>query len=98
MGWVGVVMGGAASILLYRADSLLLMWIAIAITAVNFWSYGIMHNQAVAAATQRADYRGGFGDFSEADMMGVSDRLALLSMATTIVIFGLLVTALVFTF
>jgi hypothetical protein len=98
MGWLGVLMGVAASILLYRADSLPLMWLAIAITATNFWSYGIMHNQAVGAATQRPGYRGGFGDFTEADIAGVSSRLTIVNMATTLGLIGLLVTSLVFNF
>lgn len=98
MGWLGVLIGVAAGVLFYKAGSLGLMGVCIAITALNFWSYGVMHNQAVESAKHRAGYVGGFYDLTESDLRAVSGRLTQVNMATTLGLIGLLVTALFYTF
>jgi hypothetical protein len=98
MGWFGAAAGVAASILFYRVGNSGLMWSAIIATVVSFWSWGIMHNQAVEAAKARGNYRGGFFDLTERDLRAVSDRLTLLNMVASLAAVGFLITSVILSF
>lgn len=98
MGWLSVLIGLAGAWGFYADGRLALMWIEIATTIVALWSYGVMHNFAVASAKRRADYNGGFYVLTHADLNAVPDRLAQLNMLVSLAALILAIVAAVLTF
>ena len=90
MGWLSVALGCLAAYLHYTADRGGLAMLSTLVTIVCLWSYGVMHNFAVEAATKRLDYKGGFGDFNEDDLAAVPPFVTNVSLASTILILILL--------
>jgi hypothetical protein len=93
LGWIPVGIGTLATYGFYSASDLILALIAGALTAINFWSYGVMHNLAVEAAKARDEYRGGFGDFTDGDLCSVPNWLTNVNLATSILLLALLLWA-----
>lgn len=84
MGFINVFMGMIAATLFYRTDASELMWVSAALTVINLWSYGVMHNFAVDAAKARPDYHGGFNDFSASEMQAVPNWITNISLASAV--------------
>ena len=95
MGWLPVILGGAAAYFLYQDGYLILSILAAASAVGCFWSWGIMHNYATDAARQRPSYRGGFHDISETEAEAVPNRITIINLGFSIVAIGLLVTVIV---
>jgi hypothetical protein len=56
MGWLSVVIAAVAAFMLYGTGHPLLFICAILAAAGDFYSWGIMHNYATEAASQRLCY------------------------------------------
>lgn len=95
MGWLAVVVGLAACVLLWTQDAYVLLGLASACTVVCLWSYGVMHNYAVESAKGRRSYGGGFGDFTARDMEAVPNWLAGLNLAFSAAVLGFLIVGIV---
>ena len=54
-GKIGVIIGILATIVLYGTGHPILFWLAIAAVAVDFWSWGIMHNYAMLSAKAKVE-------------------------------------------
>lgn len=78
---------------LYKAENDVLFYIAIIAFIAQFWSFGIMHNYATKAATQRSNYRGGFNDFTKKEALSVPDRITQMNMVASFTCYGLLITS-----
>lgn len=93
LGWIVVVMGGLATYGFYSAGNVMFALLAGGLTAINFWSYGVMHNLTVEAAKRRRDYRGGFGEFTDGDLSSVPNWLTNVNLGTSILLVALLIWA-----
>ena len=60
-------------------------------TIGTFWSYGVMHNYAVAAALRRRSFRGGFYDIETREADAVPDWIAYLNLGFSLAAVGLLI-------
>ena len=89
MGWLPVLMGIVASILLYTTGPTLLFIGAILVTIGDFWSWGIMHNYAIYQAKKRLSYRGGFYDFKDKEIETVPNWITRINMV--LALFGLII-------
>ena len=94
MGFLGVVIAGGATWLLWD-NGWPLVTVSIIVAAIEFWSWGVMHNYATEAAKGRPDYSGGFYDFTKREVESVPDWLAVVNLLSFIAAVGLLITGLV---
>jgi hypothetical protein len=95
MGWLSVVMGTGAAIILYGADGGPLFWAALVATGLALWSWGVMHNFAIEAARKRSSFEGGFYDITEEEADSVPNWLAAVNLLATLGCGGLLVAGIV---
>lgn len=95
MGWLSVAFGVAASLLFYVQDRYVLLTAAVICCAATLWSYGVMHNYAIEAASQRTSFRGGFYDIEPSEADSVPDWLAGVNMGFSLISFGLCVASVV---
>lgn len=93
MGWLSVLMAAGAAWLFRSEGQTLWMWVSVAVAIGCLWSWGVMHNFATNSAKQRASYRGGFFDFTEADVDAVPDGIAALNMLFTLAALAALIGA-----
>ena len=82
MGWLPVVIGAVASMIFYHLNAMIWLGVSVLLTAIDFWSWGVMHNYAIDAARERPGFRGGFYDItsSEAELgakLDHSDKLCV---------------------
>ncbi len=94
MGWLGPLLGIIALYLFYIKENIFLLIVAIIVTIICFWSWGIMHNYAVKEATRRRNYSGKFYDIEEDDLYIVPDWLTFINMISTIGNLALLIVSL----
>lgn len=78
MGFLGVVIAGVATWLLWD-NGWPLITVSIIVTAIEFWSWGVMHNYAVDAAKERPGYSGKFYDFAKREVESVPDWLGVVN-------------------
>jgi hypothetical protein len=90
MGWLLVLLGGVATALFFIEGTVLLPFVTGVAAIVNLWSYGVMHNLAVENARRRSTYRGGFGDFLDADLTAIPSWLTAIHIGSSLSIAGLL--------
>jgi hypothetical protein len=95
MGWLSVVIGVGAAILLYRAGGGALFWASLVATAVAAWSWGVMHNFAMEAAKRRSSFQGGSYDITEEEADSAPNWLATVNMLATIGCLSLLIAGIV---
>ena len=95
MGWLPVLLAGAAAYLLYESGHFVLFTLAVLAAIGCFWSWGIMHNYATDATHQRPTYRGGFNDITEAETAAVPNRIAKINLGFSLAALVLLVTAII---
>ena len=94
MGFLGVVIAGVATWLLWD-NGWQLITVSIIVTAIEFWSWGVMHNYAVDAAKDRPGYSGRFYDFTKREVALVPDWLAVVNLLGFIAAVSLLIAGLV---
>ena len=94
MGFLGVVIAGIATWLLWD-NGWPLITVSIIVIAIEFWSWGVMHNHAVDAAKKKPGYSGKFYDFTKREVESVPDWLAVMNLLGFIAAVGLLITGLV---
>ncbi len=70
-----------------------LFWSSIVSGVVATWSYGIMHNHAMAAAKRRPGFSGRFYDITEREADSAPNWLAALNMLSSLAPFVLLIAA-----
>jgi hypothetical protein len=98
MGWLSVLVGIAAAILLYGTGHGILFALAIASSAGCFWSWGIMHNYATNAAKKRSSYRGDFYDLTGEEVRSAPNWVTVVNMFLALAAVGLLITGIVVRF
>lgn len=98
MGWLSVLVGIVAAVLLYGTGHGILFALATASAAGCVWSWGIMHNYATNAAKNRSSYRGDFYDFTEKEIQSAPNWVTVVNMFLTLTAVGLLITGLVVRF
>lgn len=96
MGWVPVVIGVLAALILYQQDRPVLLVVAVVSAIGTFWTYGMMHNYAYYAAWLRRRHRGGEQGILAEDAETAPNGLAVANFLCTLVSVGLLVFALVY--
>lgn len=98
MGWLSVLVGIVAAVLLYGTGHGILFAFAVASAAGCFWSWGIMHNYATNAAKKRSSYKGDFYDFTGQEIQSTPNWITQVNMFLTLIAVGLLITGLVVRF
>jgi len=98
MGWLPVLIGVVAALLLYNTSHPILFVLAIVSAVGSLWSWGIMHNYATEAARRRPGYSGRFGDITESEAESTPDWTAHLNMVFALAGLILVVTAVVIRF
>jgi len=98
MGWLPVLVGIAAAVLLYGTGHGILFTLAVASAAGCFWSWGVMHNYSTNAAKKSSSYRGDFYDFTGQEIQSASNWITVVNMFLTLTDVGLLITGLVVRF
>lgn len=93
MGCLIVATGSLATYVFYSAGNLTLALLTGALTVINFWSYGVMHNLAVEAAKRRQNYGGGLREFTDTDLGAVPNWLTNVNFGTSILLLALLLWA-----
>lgn len=91
MGIVMVLAGVVASVIFFFADQWWCLSASAICTVLSLWTFGLMHNHAVRAASYRQSYRGGFRDLTSAEVESVPDGLALLNLLTSLACIALLI-------
>jgi hypothetical protein len=94
MGWLSFLIGVVAAYLLYSEGSGALLTASLLLLALNFWTWGVMHNHATESARRRSSYTGGFADFIEADVDAVPNGVAIGNIVTSAGLLVLLIIAL----
>lgn len=84
MGWLGVLLGAIASYLFFSKDQFILLIVALIITVLCFWSWGIMHNYATNAAKKRNNYSGNFFDITDEEASIVPDWITFINIISTV--------------
>lgn len=95
MGWLSVLVGVAAAVLLYGTGHAILFALAVVSAAGCFWSWGIMHNYATDKAKKRSSYSGGFYDFTGQEILSAPNWITVVNILLTLIAVGLLVIGLV---
>ena len=98
MGWLSVLVGVAAAVLLYGTGHGILFSLAVVSAAGCFWSWGIMHNYATNTAKKRSSYSGGFYDFTGQETQSAPNWITVVNMLLTLIAVGLLIIGLVVRF
>ncbi len=93
MGWVAIVCAAIAAVLFYVSGDSWLFWSSIVSGVVATWSYGIMHNHAMAAAKRRPGFSGRFYDITEREADSAPNWLAALNMLSSLAASVLLIAA-----
>ena len=84
MAWLPIVLGAVTCWLLYDSNQIALLIVAILLTLVLFWSWGIMHNFATEAAKQRPTYKGGFYDLTKQEARAAPDWITRVNLSFSI--------------
>ena len=92
MGWLGVVMSGAAAWLHWDSGIIWIM-IAIGVGIIQLWSWGVMHNYAVMAARNRSSYSGNFFDFTKNEVAAAPNWATVVNLVSFFAAFALVITA-----
>jgi hypothetical protein len=90
MGFLGLVISSVAIWFLWDNGWAWIL-LGIFVTAVEFWSWGIMHNHATDAAKKRDGYSGGFYDLTPEEANSVPNWLAMVNLGGFVVAVGLLI-------
>ena len=90
MGWIPVVLGLAACVLLYGTENQVVFWLAVFTAVGTFWSYGVMHNFATEAAKRRSSYKGKFYDITAKETDSVPNSIAGMNLLFSLASIGLL--------
>ena len=98
MGWLPVLMGAAAGVIFYGLGEM--VWLAASAVATmgELWSFGVIHNYAMDAATKRPGFRGGFWDVTAPEAESAPNRITMINLAFAVACLGVLATALIFVF
>ena len=98
MGWLSVLLSVIAAILFYRTEHTVLMILAILVSVVCFWSWGIMHNFALVQSRYRPGYTGRFFDITNDEADAVPDWITWVNIIFTVVGLGFLIAGAVFVY
>ncbi len=93
-GWISVVLGIIATLLMYNKSHIILTITSIIVTVGCFWSFGIMHNFATRVASKRKTYHGGFYDITKEEAESVPDWITWISLGFTVTVLVLLIVSL----
>ena len=94
MGWLHILLGMIAAVVFWINDYIVLTIVSVVITAVSFWTWGVMHNFATEEAQKRSNYSGDFYDITPTEANSVPNWTATVSLLTALATLALFIISL----
>ncbi len=98
MGWVPVAISAGSAVLFWGTGHPILLTLSIIAIVGCLWSWGIMHNYAIQAASRRSGFSGGFSDITDREADSVPNWIAYINMGFALLGVALLIAAIVMRF